>query len=129
MSAFTEAENIGREKFKSWLETINATDVYFTEEEYCAVDCTFKHNDISYVAEIKVRAEKYKDYPTHMLEKMKLDGMQAYKEINDIDALLYCCFFGDYLYVYQLGDKYESESCRLARTTAIYSGHKDKEII
>lgn len=129
MSAFTEAEDIGRTKFKSWLEAIGANDWCFTEDLYCAVDSEFTYKDVRFAAEIKVRAEKYKDYDTHMLERMKLNGMQTYKEINDIDALLYCCFFGDYLYVYQLGDKYESESCRLARTTAIYSGHRDKEII
>lgn len=128
MSAFTEAEDIGREKFKGWLETIKATDIYFTEE-YCAVDCSFKHNDISYVVEIKVRAEKYKDYTTHMLEQKKLTGMIDYKNTNSLDVMLYCCFFGDYLYIYRLNNNYETETCRLARTSAINTGKRDKDII
>lgn len=129
MSPFTEAENIGREKFKSWLKSIKATDVYFTEDEYCAVDCSFTYEGVKYAAEIKVRAEKYRDYTTHMLEQSKLEGMKAYIKDNDLDAMLYCCFFGDYLYIYRLENNYETESRRLVRTTAENRGKRNKEII
>ena len=64
-----------------------------------------------------------------MLEQIKLEGMKAYREDNDLDAMLYCCFFGDYLYIYRLENNYETESCRLVRKTAEYRGKINKEII
>ena len=129
MSPFTEAEDIGREKFKSWLETIKATDVYFTEDTYCAVDCSFTYEGVRYATEIKVRAEKYKDYATHMLELGKLEGMKSYRKDNDLDAMLYCCFFGDYLYIYRLDNNYETETWKLVKTTAEDRGMRNKDII
>ena len=129
MSNFQRTENIGREKFSSWLDAIKATDIQFTEDEYCAVDCTFKYNNISYAVEIKVRDERYKDYPTHMLEQGKLNGMIDYKNANGLDVMIYANFFGDYLYLYKLGNKYDTESLMLARTTAEDNGYRSKEII
>ena len=69
------------------------------------------------------------DYPTHMLEQGKLNGMKAYREANDLDVMLYANFFGDYLYIYRLDNNYETESCRLARTTAEDNGYRNKDII
>lgn len=130
MSKFTESEIIGRNKFKSWLDAIGATDIEFTKELYCAVDCVFTYKNIRFAAEIKVRAEKYKDYDTHMLEQSKLTGMILYKEENkEIDKIIYTNFFGDWLYIYGLKNWYETETMELARTTAVYSGVRDKEII
>ena len=129
MSPFIRAEDIGRKKFQSWLEAIKATDIHFTEEEYCAVDCSFTYKGVRYATEIKVRAEKYMDYPTHMLEQGKLDGMKAYREDNELDVMIYANFFGDYLYIYRLDNNYETESCRLARTSAVNTGKRDKDII
>ena len=69
------------------------------------------------------------DYPTHMLEQGKLDGMKAYREDNELDVMIYANFFGDYLYIYRLDNNYETESCRLARTSAVNTGKRDKDII
>lgn len=93
------------------------------------MDCTFKYNNISYAVEIKVRDEKYKDYPTHMLEQGKLNGMIDYKNTNGLDVMMYANFFGDYLYLYRLDNKYDTESLRLVRTTAENNGYRNKEII
>lgn len=129
MSNFQKTEDIGREKFQSWLEAIKATDIVYTEDKYCAVDCTFKYNNTSYAVEIKVRDVKYKDYPTHMLEQGKLNGMIDYKNTNGLDVMMYANFFGDYLYLYRLDNKYDTESLRLVRTTAEDNGYRSKEII
>lgn len=127
---FDSLEIIGRELFASWLKSVKAKNIDFTEDKYCPVDCIFFYKGISYGVEIKVRDEKYRAYDTHMLQESKLKDMLKFQRDNKIDRLLYVNFFGDWMYVYVLGNEtYNIQTINLVKTTAESNGYTDKNII
>lgn len=132
MDKFLEAENIGRNNFKSWLEAIGVTDYEFTEDSYDPVDCNFTFKGYNITSEIKVRDIKYKDYPTHFMELSKYKAMTKYLRDNNKDLGLYANFFGDcWLYTYQLQniDIVNTSQINLVATTVSDNGYKNKDII
>lgn len=132
MNKFLEAENIGRNNFKSWLEAIGVTDYEFSEDNYDPVDCNFTFKGYNIISEIKVRDIKYKDYPTHLMELSKYKAMVKYMRNNNKDLGLYVNFFGDnWLYTYQLQriDVSNIANMNLVKTTVADNGYKNKDII
>lgn len=132
MNKFQQSEKVGRDYFKSWLDQLNATDIEFAEDDYSCIDCNFKYKDYNFTAEIKVRDEKYRDYPTHYLEYKKYDSVMGYKIDNNKDSALYANFFGEnWLYIYQLHhiNPDNNKVIELPKTTAGYQAKKEKRTI
>lgn len=132
MNKFQQAENKGREYFKSWLEAIGVEEYTFAPNEYDVVDCDFEFKDKRLTTEIKVRNPKYRTYETHIMELTKYNNMMKYIKDNNMDGGIYANFFGeDWLYVYNINkiDITEIESIRAPRTTAGYQGRINKDMI
>lgn len=132
MNKFTQAENKGRKLMQSWLDWLNATNITFTEDQYSVVDCIFDFKDNTVVSEIKVRDKKFREYPTHYMEKIKYDNMLKYMIDNGGDLGLYINFFGDnWCYTYQLHKiaHIQTNTYNLRKTTSGYQKPIPKEII
>lgn len=131
MDKFTETENIGRNKFQSWLEAVGITDYKFSEDKFDCIDCIFTKKDVKIAVEIKVRDEKYKNYTTHFIESVKFNNMNQLVENGEVSKAIYANFFGDWLYIYNLEkiDKEQTSVINAPITTAVYNGRKDKLMI
>lgn len=133
MNKFIESDAYGRKLLKELIEQFNATNIEETEDEYYPTDLYFNLKDISIVAEIKVRDIQYESYDTHLMEVNKYLALVKDKADCNKDLAIYVCFFGDDIcYWYKSSDikKYATrQTKRCNRTTAIYTGKKEKDCL
>lgn len=103
MNEFQESEQKGKILFQSFLNYIKPDQSYPTINEYDPVDYYFIKDGIKVIVEIKVRNQKYENYPTHLIELDKYCNITHQKIEQKCQMALYCNFFGDdKLYVYNL---------------------------
>ena len=96
MNKFTEAENKGRQLFKSFLDQIGATGQP-TENTYDRVDYFFSLKGKEAVAEIKVRNAYYSDY---LIEDDKLQALIKTKADKGLKMAYYVCFYQNQMYIF-----------------------------
>lgn len=90
-------------------ERFNKVDIIFTDKK-----------GLKYYVEVKNRNEKYRKYDSHIIEVPKLEYLLS-KERS-----IYCCIFGDYIYLYgkQSLLKAKTENMARPRYTVINGGTK-----
>ena len=132
-------EREGRREFKSFLDqSKSSSDWQPTEDDYNHVDGYFKLDGKLIVVEIKTRAKKYLNYPTHIIEIDKYLNITHEKINHNCYTGLYVNIFGDLengiydtMYIYNLKD-INSSNCEMSvtyanRTTAKNTGKVSKQ--
>ena len=67
-----------------------------------AFDCFITVNNKKYVVELKNRSPKYEQYDEYILEKDKYDRVMSWKHRLQAAGALYCNFFGNTAYIFNL---------------------------
>lgn len=67
-----------------------------------AFDCFVTVNNKKYVVELKNRSPKYEQYDEYILEKDKYDRVMSWKHRLQAAGALYCNFFGNTAYIFNL---------------------------
>lgn len=133
MNLFRENDIYGRELLQELLNQLGATNQIETEDISNPVDYYFTLKDKNIVAEIKVRDIKYENYDTHLMEVGKYNSLVKDKNDNNLDGAIYVCFFGDnicYWYTTNtIKNTARKQNMYCNKTTAVYSGKKDKECL
>lgn len=147
MDKYQNSENIGREKFKQFLNKngYKDEDIQFTKGQYDRIDCFFKYKvkdekedkikkEIIGI-EIKNRNQSYEHYDTYIMEKQKLDYMDELQNKGITNNCWMVYFFGDNLYIfsYQVikklisDEKIKAEGKMLPRSTVEQIGNTTKD--
>lgn len=133
MNKFTESELKGRNILKSFLDQVGATNQMPTLDEYNPVDYYFTYKEKKVVSEVKVRDIRYLGYPTHLIERSKLNSLIQARKDNGCDIAYYINFFGDNVAFWYSTDSIirnaTPDTIRCNRTTAVYSGTTDKSVL
>lgn len=123
MDKFTEAENNGRELFKSILDQCKITDQHPSVEKYDTIDYYYSINGKKTGVEIKKRAKQYECYDTHLMEVSKLKALYARWKNKELDNIYYVCFFGnDVAYTYPIQRILKAIKNGLIKPTYMYLG-------
>ena len=131
MNKFQESELKGRELFQSFLKYIKPEQSYPTLDKFNPVDYYFIKSGVKIMVEIKVRNQRYENYPFHLIELNKYCNMFHEKIEKKCQSAIYCNFFGDnVLYVYDLKN-ISTQTCNITNkycnvTTAEDNGSKWK---
>ena len=125
MNKFQEKEKVGRQLLASFYKDKDI-DYSFTTDTFDAVDGYYQYKNKKGVFEIKVRDQKYLDYPDLIVEEVKYQNLL--KAAKDQDTFRYYNFIGDYLFIFKPSAfKNARTGClRCNRTTAENNGRVDK---
>lgn len=130
ITKYNKAEQVGRDLLESFFfQSGSITDWEFTTNQYDAADVYFTLNGLKVVGEIKVRSEQYKDYPTHLIEVSKYNGLRTSQK-QGCQKAFYINFFGNYMYIYDLdrvGWTHRDIYC--SQTTVEYTGTANKSCL
>lgn len=102
MNPFQQSETIGRQKFAEFLKQAKITDFTFTENPFDNADGYYNHKGRKVVFEIKVRDQKYLNYPSLIIEESKYQRLKKIKERDNCQAALYVNFIGNKLFIFPL---------------------------
>lgn len=141
MDKYQNSENIGREKFKQFLNKNGYKDenIQFTKGQYDRIDCLFKKEgklkEETIGVEIKNRSQSYEHFDTYIMEKQKLDYMDELQNKGITNNCWMVYFFGDNLYIfsYQVikklisDEKIKAEGKMLPRSTVEQIGDTIKD--
>lgn len=138
MDKFDEAENNGRQLFKSILDQCNIVEQHQSIEKYDTIDYYYSLNGKKSGVEIKKRAKKYECYDTHLMEMYKLKALYNRWKNKELDNVYYVCFFGnDTAYTYPIqrilkaikNGQIKPTYMNLGKTSVINTGTIEKQII
>lgn len=138
MDKFDQAEQSGRELFKSILDQCQITDYNEATEKYDTLDlyCSLKEHRAG--IEIKKRDKQFESYPTYLMEVYKYNALIERLNKGEFTSVYYANFFGDdTVYIFSLRviaraikeGKVQFTTTYANRTTSIYSGKIEKEIL
>lgn len=94
---FLEAETIGRNKFKSFIDQYKSIDLWWSEGMMNRLDAFISKNDKTYGIEIKVRNKLYN---TLILEQSKYLAFEELINNKEISNALYVNFINDDMYIF-----------------------------
>ena len=100
-SKIRELDTPGREKMKLLCSQLG-WEYSEPDSLRLAFDCFVTANNKKYVVELKNRSPKYEQYDEYILEKDKYDRVMSWKHRLRADGALYCNFFGNTAYIFNL---------------------------
>ena len=126
MNPYQHSEAKGRQLLAGFFQQKNINTYSFTTGQFDTVDGYVQHKNKNIVFEIKVRDQKYLDYPDLIIEEVKYQNLL--KAAKDQDTFRYYNFIGDYLFIFKPSAfKNARTGClRCNRTTAENNGRVDK---
>ena len=138
MDKFEQAEQSGRELFKSILDQCQITDYKESEEKYDTLDlyCNYKGNKVG--IEIKKRDTQFESYPTYLMELYKYNALVERINKGELGSIFYANFFGnDVVYIFSLKQisegikqgKVQITTTYANRTTSVFGGKVEKQIL
>ena len=100
-SKIRELDTPGREKMKLLCSQLGWG---YSEPDSLrlAFDCFVTVDNKKYIVELKNRSPKYEQYDEYILEKDKYDRVMSWKHRLQAAGALYCNFFGDTAYIFNL---------------------------
>lgn len=127
MNKFQEKEKVGRQLLASFYKDKDI-DYSFTTDTFDAVDGYYQYKNKKGVFEIKVRDQKYLDYPDLIVEEVKYQNLLKAAKEQKCDTIRYYNFIGDYLYIFKPSafKNARTGELRCNKTTAEYNGKVDK---
>lgn len=96
-----ELDTPGREKMKLLCSQLG-WEYSEPDSLRLAFDCFVTINNRKYVVELKNRSPKYEAYDEYILEKDKYDRVMSWKHRLQAAGALYCNFFGNTAYIFNL---------------------------
>ena len=96
-----ELDTPGREKMKLLCSQLG-WDYSEPDSLRLAFDCFVTVNNKKYIVELKNRSPKYEQYDDYILEKDKYDRIMSWKHRLQAAGALYCNFFGNTAYIFNL---------------------------
>ena len=96
-----ELDTPGREKMKLLCSQLG-WEYSEPDSLRLAFDCFVTVNNKKYVVELKNRSPKYEQYDEYILEKDKYDRVMSWKHRLRAAGALYCNFFGNTAYIFNL---------------------------
>lgn len=138
MDKFDQAEQSGRELFKSILDQCQITDYKESTEKYDTLDlyCSIKEKTAG--IEIKKRDKQYENYSTYLMELYKYNALINRLNEGELNSIYYANFFGDdVVYIFSLRniaraikeDKVQITTTYANRTTSVFGGKVEKQIL
>lgn len=100
-SKIRELDTPGREKMKLLCQQLG-WEYSEPDSLRLAFDCFVTVNNKKYVVELKNRSPKYEQYDEYILEKDKYDRVMSWKHRLQAAGALYCNFFGNTAYIFNL---------------------------
>ena len=100
-SKIKELDTPGREKMKLLCSQLG-WEYSEPDSLRLAFDCFVTVNNKKYVVELKNRSPKYEQYDEYILEKDKYDRVMSWKHRLQAAGALYCNFFGNTAYIFNL---------------------------
>ena len=100
-SKIRELDTPGREKMKLLCSQLG-WEYSEPDSLRLAFDCFVTVNNKKYVVELKNRSPKYEQYDEYILEKDKYDRVMSWKHRLQAVGALYCNFFGNTAYIFNL---------------------------
>ena len=100
-SKIRELDTPGREKMKLLCSQLG-WEYSEPDSLRLAFDCFITVNNKKYIVEIKNRDVKYEQYDEYILEKDKYDRVMSWKHRLQAAGALYCNFFGNTAYIFNL---------------------------
>ena len=100
-SKIRELDTPGREKMKLLCSQLG-WEYSEPDSLRLAFDCFVTINNRKYVVELKNRSPKYEQYDEYILEKDKYDRVMSWKHRLQAAGALYCNFFGNTAYIFNL---------------------------
>ena len=100
-SKIRELDTPGREKMKLLCSQLG-WEYSEPDSLRLAFDCFVTVNNKKYVVELKNRSPKYEQYDEYILEKDKYDRVMSWKHRLQAAGALYCNFFGNTAYIFNL---------------------------
>lgn len=100
-SKIRELDTPGREKMKLLCRQLG-WEYSEPDNLRLAFDCFVTINNKKYVVELKNRSPKYEQYDEYILEKDKYDRVMSWRHRLQAAGALYCNFFGDTAYIFNL---------------------------
>ena len=100
-SKIKELDTPGREKMKLLCSQLG-WEYSEPDSLRLAFDCFVTIAGHKYVAELKNRSPKYEQYDEYILEKDKYDRVMSWKHRLQAAGALYCNFFGNTAYIFNL---------------------------
>ena len=98
-----ELDTPGREKMKLLCSQLG-WEYSEPDSLRLAFDCFVTVAGRKYVVELKNRSPKYEQYDEYILEKDKYDRVMSWKHRLQATGALYCNFFGNTAYIFNLDD-------------------------
>ena len=96
-----ELDTPGREKMKLLCSQLG-WEYSEPDSLRLAFDCFITVNNKKYIVELKNRSPKYEQYDEYILEKDKYDRIMSWKHRLQAAGALYCNFFGNTAYIFNL---------------------------
>ena len=100
-SKIRELDTPGREKMKLLCSQLG-WEYSEPDSLRLAFDCFVTISGHKYVVELKNRSPKYEQYDEYILEKDKYDRVMSWKHRLQAAGALYCNFFGNTAYIFNL---------------------------
>ena len=100
-SMIRELDTPGREKMKLLCRQLG-WEYSEPDSLRLAFDCFVTIAGHKYIVELKNRSPKYEQYDEYILEKDKYDRVMSWKHRLQASGVLYCNFFGNTAYIFNL---------------------------